>query len=298
MQPVTNRSLVLLTSLAMLGFAANSVLCRMALDSTHIDAASFTAIRLAAAALVLWLLLRLRGGASLRVAGNWISAVALFVYAAAFSLAYRELSTGTGALLLFGAVQLTMMVIAFARGERLDALQATGYALAIGGVAFLLLPGVTAPALKEALMMLVAGMAWGIYTLRGQGSGDATATTAGNFMRTLPLAAAMMLMMHAGIRLDARGVALAIASGAIASGIGYALWYSVLPQLSATRSATVQLSVPLLAAAGGIALMAEPITPRLSIAALAILGGIGCVLRQRRSNGIGRHSRRRGPSRG
>ncbi len=295
---MTSRSLVLLTSLAMLGFAANSVFCRMALGSTHIDAASFTGIRLAAATLVLWLLLRMRGGGSVQVGGNWISAVALFAYAAGFSLAYRELSTGSGALLLFGAVQMTMMAIAFARGERLDALQATGYALAIGGVAFLLLPGATAPALQEALMMLVAGVAWGIYTLRGRASGDATATTVGNFMRTLPMAAAMLLMMHAGIRLDARGVALAIASGAVASGIGYALWYSVLPHLSATRSATVQLSVPVLAAAGGIVLMAEPITPRLSIAAFAILGGIGCVLWQRRSLGFGRDSGKRGPSRG
>lgn len=276
------RTLVLLTSLALLGFAGNSVLCRMAMETTAIDAASFTAIRLLSGALALSLMLRLRTGAFCKTPGNWISALALFTYAAGFSFAYRELSAGTGALLLFGAVQITMMAIALFRGERLDAMQSAGYLLAIGGVAVLLLPGATAPARHEAILMLAAGAAWGVYTLRGQGSGDATAITAGNFKRAIPMAVALLLLMQARIEWDLHGVALATVSGAIASGAGYALWYAVLPYLSSARAATVQLIVPLLAAAGGIVLLAEPVTLRLVAAGAAITGGIACVFLQRR----------------
>lgn len=268
-----------LVALAMLAFAANSLLCRIALRDGHIDAASFTAIRLLSGALALWLIVRLRGGAGVTPwGGSWPSALALFVYAAGFSWAYLQLSAATGALLLFGAVQASMILWGLWRGERLGLGQGCGLLLAGAGLAVLMLPGASAPQVQPALAMLLAGVAWGVYSLRGRGQGDATANTAGNFLRCLPLAALLGLAGLPWAHLDGSGVLLALLSGALASGCGYALWYAVLPALRATQAASVQLSVPLITALLGVLLLGEPFGPRLLLAALLLLGGIAWVL--------------------
>jgi len=272
-----------LTALAMTAFAGNSLLCRIALKHTSLDAASFTAIRLLSGALVLWLVARRWRGAQ-SGAGSWPSALALFAYAAGFSFAYVSLPAATGALLLFGAVQATMIGYGLYKGERFRRLQLVGLALAFGGIVGLLLPGLSAPPLAGALLMLGAGVAWGVYSLRGKGAGDPTRVTAGNFLRAVPLALALslsMLILKGGASLDAAGVGYAVASGALTSGLGYALWYAVLPALKATTAATVQLSVPVIAALGGIAFLGEPVTLRLALASAAILGGIALVVLQR-----------------
>ncbi len=275
-----------LTALAMLAFAGNSLLCRLALKHTSIDAASFTTIRLTSGALMLWLVVRMRGGTSAGK-GNWLSAFALFAYAAGFSFAYVSLPAATGALLLFGAVQATMIGHGVWAGERLRSLQLVGLLLAFGGLVSLLLPGLTAPPLFGSILMLSAGVAWGVYSLRGKGQGDPTRVTAGNFMRATPIAVALSVFMLNATSLDMAGCWYALASGALASAIGYAIWYTALPALKATQAATVQLSVPVLAAMGGIVFLGEPITMRLAWASVAILGGIALViLEKRRANGI------------
>jgi drug/metabolite transporter (DMT)-like permease len=265
-----------LTSMAMVAFAGNSLLCRSALKATAIDAGSFTTIRLVSGALTLWLVARTRGDAP--GAGNWPSAFALFAYAAGFSFAYLSLTAATGALLLFGAVQATMIGYGIWKGERLRRLQLVGLALAIGGLVVLLMPGLSAPPLLGSALMLGAGVAWGIYSLRGRGAGDPTRVTAGNFLRAAPIAAALSIVMLSEVSLDNAGVWYAVASGALASGIGYAIWYTALPALKATSAATVQLSVPVIAAVGGIVLLGEPLTLRLVLASVAILGGIALVI--------------------
>ena len=275
-----------LTSLAMMAFAGNSLLCRLALKQTQMDAASFTAIRLVSGALVLWLVAcKFRGNRT--GAGNWPSALALFVYAAAFSFAYVSLPTATGALLLFGAVQATMIGYGLWTGERLRPIQLVGLALALSGLLGLLLPGLSAPPLAGSVLMLGAGVAWGIYSLRGKGAGDPTRVTAGNFLRAAPVAVALSLLMLGlqGGTPDAAGIGYALASGALTSGIGYAIWYTALPALKATTAATVQLSVPVLAALGGIAFLGEAVTLRLGLASAAILGGIALVVLQKRAAG-------------
>ena len=265
----------------MAAFAANSLLCRIALRQTGIDAASFTAIRLLSGAATLWLLARI-GRRARSGGGNWRSAAALFVYAAGFSFAYTSLPASSGALLLFGAVQATMIGHGLWRGERLRLPQLAGLTLAFAGLAGLLLPGLSAPPLVGALLMLGAGVAWGIYSLRGRGAGDPTRVTAGNFLRAVPFAALLSLVMHARAAVNPAGIACAVASGALASGIGYALWYAVLPALKSTHAATVQLSVPILAAIGGILFLGESLTLRLALAAAAILGGIALVILEKR----------------
>ena len=276
--------ILVLTALAMTAFAGNSLLCRLALKNTVIDAASFTAIRMVSGALVLWLVTR-QFRPSQPGKGNWLSALALFAYAAAFSFAYMSLPTGTGALLLFGAVQATMIGYGLWSGERLRALQLAGLALALGGLSGLLLPGVSAPPLAGSALMISAGIAWGIYSLRGKGAGDPTRVTAGNFLRAAPVAVALSLLIFLvkGASLDTAGFCYAVASGAVTSGIGYAIWYTALPALKATNAATVQLSVPVLAALGGIAFLGEPVTLRLVLASSAILGGIALVVLQKRT---------------
>jgi drug/metabolite transporter (DMT)-like permease len=269
--------IVALTSLAMIAFAGNSLLCRMALKHTSIDAASFTTIRLISGAAMLWLVVRMRRGPQAG-AGNWRSALALFVYAAGFSFAYVSLPAATGALLLFGAVQATMIGYGVWAGERLLKAQVVGLVLAIGGLVGLLLPGLSAPPLQGAVLMLGAGAAWGVYSLRGKGAGDPTRVTAGNFLRAVPVAAALSILTLSGFSLDTAGLWYAVSSGALASGIGYAIWYTALPALKATHAATVQLSVPVIAASGGVVLLGEPITLRLVLASAAILGGIALVL--------------------
>jgi drug/metabolite transporter (DMT)-like permease len=271
---------ILLTSLAMLAFASNSLLCRVALKHTGIDAASFATIRLISGAVMLWLVVKMRHGAQ-NGGGNWLSAFALFAYAAGFSFAYLSLPAATGALLLFSAVQVTMIGYGFWSGERLLKIQLVGLVLAFGGLVGLLLPGLSAPPLYGSILMLGAGTAWGIYSLRGRGAGDPTRVTAGNFMRAALIAAVMSILMFKGASLNNAGVWYAILSGALASGIGYAVWYTALPALKATHAATVQLSVPVIAALGGIIFLGEPISMRLTLVSMAILGGIALVILQK-----------------
>jgi drug/metabolite transporter (DMT)-like permease len=265
------------TLLAMLAFAGNSLLCRLALRTSAIDPASFTTIRLASGALALWLIVRLRGG-SAQGSGNWLSAFALFAYAAAFSFAYLSLTAATGALLLFGAVQLTMFGWGLRKGDRPNLWQAAGVLAAFAGLVGLLLPGLSAPPLVGATLMIAAGVAWGAYSLRGRGAGDPTRVTAGNFARAVPFAAALSLAWLPAASIDARGAAFAVASGALASGVGYALWYSALKHLHAPTAATIQLSVPAIAAAGGVILLGEELTLRLVVASAVILGGIAVAI--------------------
>ncbi len=272
--------IVLLTIVAMFAFAGNSLLCRVALKGTSIDPATFTTVRIVSAALALWIILRMRGE-SQRVGGNWLSAFALFAYAAAFSFAYVSLAAGTGALLLFGAVQATMIGYALARGERLRLLQWIGLACALAGLVGLVLPGVSAPPPFASLLMLGAGIAWGVYSLRGKRAADPTATTAGNFIRAVPFAAAISAGLIAHASVDGTGLLFAAISGALTSGVGYVIWYAALKHIPSATAATVQLSVPLIAAAGGIALLGEPLTARLALSALAILGGIALVVARR-----------------
>ena len=274
--------LIALTAFAMIPLAANSWLCRAALRDTAIDAASFTSVRLLSGAAMLWLLLWLTGRRRVAGTGSWPSAIALFGYAALFSFAYLSLTAATGALLLFGAVQVTMIGLGLRSGERLDALQVAGVVLAFGGLVGLLLPGLSAPPLGGALMMIGAGIAWGVYSVRGKGAGDPTRVTAGNFALTVPITLVLSLLMLPSLSFDVVGFWYALASGALTSALGYALWYSVLPLLQATSAATVQLSVPVIVAAGGVLLLDEPITLRLVLASTAVLGGIALVILERR----------------
>ena len=293
----------------MIAFASNSLLCRAALKETGIDAASFTFIRIFSGAAALWLILRIRrklivdrtasplvdrSSDSSRVtrhlslsAGNWPSAFALFAYAAAFSFAYKTLSAGTGALLLFGAVQATMILWGFRKGERLRMIQILGLFVALSGLVMLVLPGLSAPPLIGSILMLSAGIAWGVYSLRGKTGGDAIAATAGNFLRAVPFAALVSIVMIWRVHLDSLGVVYALISGAVTSGLGYVIWYAALTDLKGASAATVQLSVPVLAATGGILLLGEPITLRYVIASIAVLGGIFLVVIEKQ----------RGPSR-
>jgi drug/metabolite transporter (DMT)-like permease len=283
------------TLFAMMAFAANSILCRLALRGDLIDAAGFTAIRLVSGAAALWLLLVLwgrragrSGGATARGrprAATWISAFWLFLYALAFSLAYRDLAIGTGALILFGMVQVTMILAGLRLGERPDSRQWLGVAIAIGGLVLLVLPGLGAPTPRGAALMGLAGFAWGVYSLRGRTNSDPLVITTANFACTLPYVLIAGLAASAGLlaarQPTARGIVLAVLSGALASGLGYVAWYMALPGLRATQAAVVQLSAPVLAALGGVLLLYERTSPRLLVAAAAILGGLGLVLRER-----------------
>ena len=269
-----------LASVAMFAFAANSLLCRAALRGGAIDAASFTAIRLATGALVLVVLAARRGSA--RRAGSWLSAVALAAYAIAFSYAYLQLGAASGALILFGAVQLTMMVGGLVRGERPAAIQWVGWLLALGGLVVINAPGLDPPPAGGAALMIAAGIAWGVYSLRGRGITRPLETTAGNFLRALPIAAVLVgIALAGGARVSISGVALGAASGGIASGLGYSVWYAVVPALGATRAAAVQLSVPVIAALAAITLLGEPFRPTLAIGGAAILCGLALALRVR-----------------
>ena len=273
-----------LTALALVAFAANSVLNRLALQTTPLDAATFTALRLGSGALLLGLVASARHR-PVFTAGSWPSAAALFVYAAAFSFAYTVLRAGTGALLLFGVVQLTMIGYGVWRGERFSGVQTLGFAFALGGLVYLVSPGLSAPPFGPAALMALAGAAWGVYSLRGRGARDPVAVSAGNFVRTVPLAAALislvLLVPGTALRADSLGILYAVLSGALTSGLGYLVWYAALPSLKATSAATVQLSVPVLAALGGALLLGEPVTLRLVLSSALILGGVALVLRAR-----------------
>src|SRR5438270_10482310 len=305
----------------MIAFASNSLLCRLALKQTNIDPGSFTFIRILSGAVALWFILQVRrklrvngtaaplversqneirfpssqsslkrrGGlfslrekVGMRATGNWASAFALFAYAAAFSFAYVDLAAGTGALLLFGAVQATMIFWGFLRGERLDPIQCVGILVAITGLVVLIFPGLSAPPLIGSILMLGAGVAWGAYSLRGKAVRNAIAATAGNFLRAVPFATLTSLIMLPRTHLDPSGISYAVLSGAVTSGLGYVIWYVALPGLKAMSAATVQLSVPILAAAGGILLLGEPITFRYVLASVAVLGGIALVVLEKK----------------
>ena len=269
--------LVLLAVLAMTAFAANSLLCRMALVETDIDPASFTFWRLTSGALMLTLLVVMRNQKPLQE-GNMASAIALFVYAAGFSFAYISMTTGAGALLLFGAVQVTMISWGLFKGERMSALQWGGFLLALIGLILLLLPNAAVPQLSSALMMLAAGIAWGVYSLKGKGAKFPIEATAGNFIRATLLALVLLVIFWPGGEFHAEGMAYAVASGAIASALGYALWYSILVHIAAIKAATLQLSVPVLAVFAGWVFLDETVTLRIILSSLAVIGGVAMVI--------------------
>lgn len=274
---------ILYTSLAMAAFASNSLLNRLALGQQSIDAVSYTTVRLTAGALTLWLLSSLqRNSIGSNVRGNLLSSAMLFLYAIAFSFAYLSLSAGTGALILFGSVQLTMLLVALRSGERPQLLEWLGLLLALGGLVYLVLPGLEAPSPFGSALMTVAGIAWGVYSLRGRGSRSPLADTTGNFLRAVPLIIIVRLVPFHDVHLTSSGILLAVISGAVASGVGYVIWYKALADLTATRAAIVQLSVPVLAAWGGVVLLAEDISLRLILAAALILGGIALAIAGRR----------------
>jgi drug/metabolite transporter (DMT)-like permease len=278
----------LLTSLAMIAFASNSLLCRLALRQTAIDPATFTFLRVFSGAVMLWLVTPMRR-ITLSQSGNWPSALALFVYAAAFSFAYVGLSAGTGALLLFGAVQATMILWGFHKGERFDLVQFFGLIVALTGLVVLVFPGLSAPPLIGSVLMLSAGVAWGVYSLHGKGERNPARATAGNFLRAIPFAAVLGLVFTPWAHVDITGATYAVVSGAITSALGYVIWYKTLSDLKATSAAVVQLSVPVLAATGGILLLSEPITLRYTLASATVLGGIALVV-------LTPHSRRQIPT--
>jgi len=275
---VTPPRLIFLTTLTMIAFAANSVLCRMALKETALDAASFTSLRLLSGAAMLWLLMRWQRQAPLQH-GTWRSALALFIYAVALSFAYRSINTGAGALMLFGAVQATMLIAGFIAGERMSRLQSAGFVAALAGLVILVSPGVEAPSVLDSLLMLASGVAWGIYSLWGRGLANPAAATAGNFLRAAPPALALAVIALPWLQWDARGALYAVLSGAVTSALGYVLWYRVLQHLRAMTASTVQLSAPIIAALGGVLLLGEAFTADLLLASVLILGGIWLVLR-------------------
>ena len=268
----------LLTALAMGAFAANSILCRLALQNPTIDAASFGSVRLVSGAVALALLARLMREDRTSSRPDWWAAAMLFLYVACFSFAYLYLSAGTGALILFGAVQITMFLSGLRRGERFRPLAWGGFALALAGLIVLLAPGVTAPSPVGGALMAVAGVAWGVYSLRGRGVKNPLQATANNFAWAVPLALALSAACARDLHMSSTGVALAIASGAVTSGVGYVIWYAALRGLTALSAATVQLSVPVIAAIGGALLMSEQITLRLLVASVATLGGVALAL--------------------
>lgn len=274
---------VLLTIVAMLAFAANSLLCRLAIGHHLIDAASFTAIRVLAGAVTLAAILAWRGRLIAARTNDWRPAAALFTYMVFFSFAYLSLSAGTGALILFGAVQLTMFGVALWSGERFAPIAWIGLALAIAGLIYLVSPGLSAPDALGAVLMAVAGIAWGVYSLLGRSASDPLEATAWAFLYALipTLVVGIAVDFTSGAVLTPNGIALAVASGAIASGCGYVIWYAALRGLTAARAATVQLSVPAIAALGGVLIIGEDLTLRLILASLATLGGIAIVLTQR-----------------
>lgn len=265
------------TALALAAFAANSVLCRLALRDGAIDAATFSTIRLVSGAALLLLVAGSSRGAAAAAQGSWTSAALLALYAVPFSLAYTDLSAGTGALILFGSVQVTMLSVALSRGERPHARQWIGLAAAVGGLVVFVFPGLTAPPPAAAALMTVAGVSWGLYSWRGRGASNPLAHTAGNFVRAVPLAAAVSLATWQGAHAAGRGVLLSIASGAITSGLGYVAWYAALRGLTGTQAAVLQLAVPLIAAAGGVLLLAETVSARLVVSTVVVLAGVLCA---------------------
>ncbi|MBK7393891.1 MAG: DMT family transporter [Chloracidobacterium sp.] len=292
----------LYTSFALVAFAFNSILCRLALRGDEADAVGFTAVRLlsgAIALVVIWYVVgRVRSPHVCKGStgdedalthvratdtGSWSSAIFLFAYAICFSFAYLGLTAGTGALILFGSVQMTMIVVTLFRGDRPPILEWLGLITAVGGLVYLVFPGLASPPLTSSLLMAAAGASWGIYTLRGRGSTDPLGQTTGNFIRTLPFAAVIAVIFLPNLHLSTRGITLAVLSGAVTSGIGYTVWYASLKHHTATRAAVLQLAVPVITAMIGVLLLAETADIRLVIAAALILGGIALTIFGKRS---------------
>jgi drug/metabolite transporter (DMT)-like permease len=269
----------LLTSCALAAFAANSVLCRFALGTGAIDAAGVTFIRLLSGVVALFLVLLIRTSSSpMNGKGSWPAGLMLFLYAVTFSYAYLELETGSGALILFGSVQITIIGVSIVRGNNLLPVEWVGLALAFAGLVYLFLPGVSAPSIQGLLLMSTAGAAWGMYTLLGRGSDNPLADTAYNFLRSMPLILVIVIFAFGNFQFTANGTILAIVSGALTSGLGYTIWYIALKDITATQAAVSQLAVPVIAALGGVIFMSEVISLRLTVAAFMILGGIFMVV--------------------
>lgn len=270
----------MLAVVALLAFAGNSILCRLALGAAAIDPASYTTVRLVSGALTLWLIVRFRGGsrAASGLRRSWMAGALLFLYAITFAYAYLSLSAGTGALILFASVQLTMLAIAMRSGEKPLLLEWGGWVAAMSGLVYLVLPGIAAPSLAGSTLMMAAGIAWGVYSLLGRGIANPVQATADNFLNSVPLILLVALAQWPQLGATPIGLTWALLSGSVTSGLGYVAWYAALPRLSATRAATVQLAVPVIAAAGGVALLAEPVTFQMLAAATLILGGIGLSL--------------------
>ena len=267
-----------LTATALVAFASNSLLCRMALGTGAVDAASFSTIRLLSGAVCLSIIAASTRRAGPRIRGSWASAAMLFIYAIPFSYAYGLLTAGTGALILFGTVQVSMMLAALAGGERPHVRQWIGLVLAIAGLVYLLLPGLAAPSPLGAALMATAAVAWAIYSIRGRGATDPLAQNAGNFVRSIPMTLAVSLAALGFRHLETRGVVLAIVSGAVTSGLGYVAWYAALRTLTATRAALVQLLVPVITVTGGVLVLREPLSLRLVLSAAIMIGGIALAL--------------------
>ncbi|HCM47555.1 MAG TPA: EamA family transporter [Colwellia sp.] len=278
---MTRLRIILITLLSLLAFAANSLITRFALQETSIDETSFIMMRVVSGALFLWLYLRFKKNNNNK-AGTWLAAFSLFIYAVSFTYGYGLIAAGTGALLLFGSVQVTMTISGYREGERLNVIQIAGFILAIIGLVILMLPGISSPSIIGALLMCISGVAWGIYTLQGRGANNPAATTAGNFIKAAPMAILLWLIVYLStndtINLVSDGIIYALLSGIITSGIGYIIWYSVLPELKAIQAAIVQLSVPLLVTLAGALLLNETITIRVVLASTAILLGTVLVL--------------------
>ncbi|NQZ07190.1 MAG: DMT family transporter [Algicola sp.] len=275
------------TTFALLAFAGNSVLCRLALGEGQIDAASFTVIRLLSGIITLVIILKLAQltqkntrstSPKTTSKGSWSAALMLFVYAIAFSYAYVSLDTGTGALILFGAVQITMLLVGILSGNRLHYVEWIGVATAFCGFVYLVLPSVSTPSLTGFILMTVAGIAWAFYTLKGRGSKHPLGDTSYNFLRTLPLVAILLALTIPQTQLSQTGILLAVVSGAVTSGIGYTLWYIALGGLTPTQAAVLQLLVPIIAAIGGVVFAGELISARLVVASALVLGGILLVV--------------------
>jgi len=288
---------LILTGITLTAFAANSLLCRMALGGNLIDPVSFTSIRLVSGAIALALMSRLirESTAPDEARGSWGSGFALFAYAVTFSLAYVSLNTGMGALILFGSVQVTMLVAALKSGERLGAAQWFGLAWAFGGLIYLVLPGISAPDPLGAVLMITAGVSWGVYSIRGKGSAAPVLMTAGNFARSAPMAIMASAIAFSAIYLEPVGIALALISGIVTSGLGYVLWYTALRSLSTTQASVAQLLAPPLAAFGGVAFLSEQVSFRLIAASTIILGGVALAVIKRKPD-VGFFKEARGPA--
>ena len=270
---------ILLTAFALIAFAANSILCRMALGNGAIDPASFSTVRLVSGAVVLWLIVKASPNVKAdKHSGSWWSASMLFLYAVAFSFAYVSLNAGMGALILFGSVQATMITAGIIKGERPHILTWCGLLIALAGLVYLVLPGLEAPSFSGAALMTIAGFAWGVYSLRGLGVTNPVSVTADNFLRSVPLTVVVSLILLSALQLSLKGVLLACLSGGLTSGIGYVVWYAALRHLAATRAAMLQLLVPIIAALGGVLMLAEQITLRLVLAGILIMSGVGLTL--------------------